>query len=1698
VACWLRLTSYVLLQIFARIVQLCSIKGTIWAFLHGVKTSGSPLPRSLLCKRLSEDTALFTIIRNCVTSSISLMTASVAIAVPPGLERIISFFTTSVATMLETKPITDYQLRILLPYLLDGLKSKGGEASDRLANVFDSWRKSCSIIVVAVAKKSILSKDLLDSLLQTMCEAFGDISTAGDYRQQSVEHIFMLAALAQFQFERIHFSATMLKHLLFDLVQEASTLISLADSGRNGDLHEVQIVPFVELLVHVQSKFDIRNLIQRLVDSVLPVIAGPHSPVEKEMCRMLLQALFSKHLINDEILKSFIVGILKFLIDSSVDFNLNHVYMRFLGGLMKMIYRQRPQMVEGTISHFRNSLGEAGDKTASGIFIKLVEDCSGHQLPQGRGESPGIGLLLLLTSSSPDDNIAALTQLTNEFASGNNTSLDSRQDMIGLAEACCSSLLSTNFAVATVAWSKELIVAICTNSLLGSNVLLEILNSGLEIWCGMKFTSKGLCLQMVSRILEAASEQAVNDYVSGGLLDVPSTGISLSGSQWSLWKCLLIIFDEPGFGIYQYGGAGGSKRYQMELSELFKGLCRWLSTISDTSSPYLENTVSKLKLLPKTEQDDDHSKSDALIEEISVSFSKGVEDTSSTDWVLTFLLKTVSLLPMKQTVQQADCSILKMLSQICLRQRDSSVLAALLNATIPVCVKLLTMINFGESEQRKSTDCVTQSLLTVAKCFPNLPENSFSLSGSLETASVCAYVTQGIKVDDIQFQLLDILLDSSLLTTDRSSKVIQACLGVRKGTKTVHGNGIDSLLPILRYAFHGFESGPLRTNDRSYSQTEPLSYYLKPNVFAHASSICAVGAWLQSTLLSDHGSFRAVVPAVFGILVLSCSDSDISIRKAGIALARKFSDWPVDKSSSFMVGTESYPASTLVLFARSLCSETATIALSESAAKSFISKMFGPKQSVTFRGCICLILDLVKLFAHSSEGCCSTLLRFCESADLNMTWNLISSAFEQRSRNVADESKARQFNSATISCIKHLSACSLEIQAEILAWLIHVVSVSPNVGINGQGDLLLLFRDDVLNQLLSTSPDWFAQIKSSALSSSLFSTLVSEFVRTGDSRLQRAASFIRVEADFIVEVFLKHYTVFNSNFQAAAKVFDDNSTRIAATAGLSGSMQTLHYFLEILKTCFFDRLLTEKTVSDVASPTDAACVSVVKLLFDLMHMCSHPMMKLVLASEYCKTLLCDLAVACLSRFTPAIVTSSVSSLTAEASVKDKRKSRNGSAPQVSVGAFHSLDDSQVNLFANIIISSLKSARSLQLIVSSLNVVALLTPLCPACEDFVVKELCGMLGGMTKQTSFNLLTLAGEVMKTLAAIMNRRTELSARSGMQDIVQALLENCSSADADAKISLLQLAVSSFGANCVPVCAAALVAHVLSAYSGTVDPLKSSVPIEDSKEGSYVVLSVAAQRKARRALRASASEEIFQLLLSFIIDLPVEALFLCTISLIKCCIRMQQLIGTDGPTISEEPDYIDAVGILSYASRIGALDTQLSGAAAAFVLVLLELLYELLSSKRFHARLVEYEKKSVGPDGIQLQKFMLAMSNELLQFYAMTSQKNLYLGNSTSEVCEVRLVDGTVSVRTGILCLQFGSRSLDILKAMQFIMDAPSFIAIFQELLGHEDNCVRQKAIQMLGTRLDDPSGGFKRLDGPEVLYSFIPFTCHILLLY
>ena len=174
--------------------------------------------------------------------------------------------------------------------------------------------------------------------------------------------------------------------------------------------------------------------------------------------------------------------------------------------------------------------------------------------------------------------------------------------------------------------------------------------------------------------------------------------------------------------------------------------------------------------------------------------------------------------------------------------------------------------------------------------------------------------------------------------------------------------------------------------------------------------------------------------------------------------------------------------------------------------------------------------------------------------------------------------------------------------------------------------------------------------------------------------------------------------------------------------------------------------------------------------------------------------------------------------------------------------------------------------------------------------------------------------------------------------------------------------------------------------------------------------------------------------------------------------------------------------------------LELDKKGNSAALLLLQLELVYEILENKTFHKQLIPLIESENGSD--VLQTYFLDLSEQILQLLALSNRS---LSSSRGTMNEKKHVHSYISVQLGESSLDIsvdsigktvGNWCLEILKSMEKVLDAPSFVAILQELLDHEDGAVRQTALHILGQRLSAMSQG-KRPGAEEVRINFLFFS-------
>jgi len=413
----------------------------------------------------------------------------------------------------------------------------------------------------------------------------------------------------------------------------------------------------------------------------------------------------------------------------------------------------------------------------------------------------------------------------------------------------------------------------------------------------------------------------------------------------------------------------------------------------------------------------------------------------------------------------------------------------------------------------------------------------------------------------------------------------------------------------------------------------------------------------------------------------------------------------------------------------------------------------------------------------------------------------------------------------------------------------------------------------------------------------------------------------------------------------------------------------------------------------------------------------------------------------------------------------------------------------------------------------------------------------------------------EVLKTFSNVMISRsitlqsteTDEDGTYLPQEILQPLCAYFGEMPAHRRSTLLNLALASLHDTALPACVNILLVHAFCTFEMDIEQSAKAAAAAaegSANDGAVILLSRAAQRKAFRSLKTSQPEELFRLAVDITNSRGAEAQVFNLVAIAKTAhsfLEMAFVKSKFQPEIvsveigdETNPMTVDTSKLLEYLESILQRQTGLTsvttaadaavkagggskgtpgktsaaataaaaasanesrGSAAAMVLLNLEFLYETMESKQFHRSLVPLIDGVNGAAKIQEQ--FVELSEQLLQLLALATQ----IQQVTTPDMTANKKKKSLTIRLGgeiahLSAQAFGKSiwiwCLDILKSLQRLLDAPTFVSILQELIDHEQPGVRKAALQILGQRLQHMSTN-KRSNSEERML-FLDLTIHL----
>lgn len=146
-------------KLFARMIQLLPLKShsSVWHWLRPLQKAGSPLSRLTLIQHCISVPSFLAFVCDMVPHSVKVHKHS-----PSSASRVvISFYSSTVVSVLETGSISEELVSRLLPHILKGLKS----------TCLD-YRASSYMVLSQLALKACLQEQLCVSLLESIAKVY--------------------------------------------------------------------------------------------------------------------------------------------------------------------------------------------------------------------------------------------------------------------------------------------------------------------------------------------------------------------------------------------------------------------------------------------------------------------------------------------------------------------------------------------------------------------------------------------------------------------------------------------------------------------------------------------------------------------------------------------------------------------------------------------------------------------------------------------------------------------------------------------------------------------------------------------------------------------------------------------------------------------------------------------------------------------------------------------------------------------------------------------------------------------------------------------------------------------------------------------------------------------------------------------------------------------------------------------------------------------------------------------------------------------------------------------------------------------------------------------------------------------------------------------------------------------------------------
>ena len=894
---------------------------------------------------------------------------------------------------------------------------------------------------------------------------------------------------------------------------------------------------------------------------------------------------------------------------------------------------------------------------------------------------------------------------------------------------------------------------------------------------------------------------------------------------------------------------------------------------------------------------------------------------------------------------------------------------------------------------------------------------------------------------------------------------------------------------------------------------------------------CYISSSSFSFLFHDNDCF--VLYSCFLILVYACS-SEIELMKLNaINLAECLSNFKKEKECVMKISvhqslngnsssTINFSLHSLRYFSSLIINNKISIGLDRNAINCVIKDIFndagGKKGDNTYD----ILLSTCISFGQRNPHYVYPILSLTYLLPLNVSWCYIKTIFDIYGQ-MEHTTLAIQNNvNATMMSLSDKTNTISLTGLDIIDWIESTLTNSSVSTLITEKLISVLGQSPLIDKLSQVATKKESKKK-------LFLSLLHRHSKhSGNKDIVAALSNISIDLDILYCIFKDYFEDFTRLFNEAEKnadksdrsdSFDNNKDTEVITHGMAQPLHSLISFIEIIKL----HILKLSSESKLTNPDVANISKILVLLFDILAYLNNKIFSSVLFIDYSKSLLMDLCSDCIQLGGDNFM-SLLSKKTAKSGNNVYDVSRVGRDLEIVLSAISSKAASIYSSTLRLISFLVK--LNPEVIKEAVNILS------RALSDVVkTKSNVSSIGLSFNASSDDYDIFVTDVLKTFVTIATetKYNNASAVNGglfNQSIIESLFLHFQDISSMKRSSLQSLALNVLGYQALPASVVVLLTHALQSYQNIGENgfhLNTESGSNDCREGSeyhFILLSKNAYRNSIKALKTSVSEELFRLSIDSSLKFSAKVQVSSMITLLKVAHKMLNLymnaehaevdgnviypiqfksVSTDVPseqmtvnvfqllqyslnmrqnnklntivgdyscsdTYSKKSKKGDNKLNLSPSSNVSLMDDS-----PVLLLLFLEYVSDLLENKQFHRSLVlliDNNKASISEvDAIQVN--FLELSEQVLQILQLAK----ILPTTHSGKNHSITVDGSVlTLSSEKLGATICSWCLDILRSMQKLLDAPTFISILQELITHEEGIVRQRALLILRQRLEE----------------------------